>query len=238
MTEAAEDDENEGENPEIVRPRGRKVGVRQMESVYFPEFKAIFASLEALLRKRVEAKKIEITEIVKEALGILEIIDQAAAIARQAREKFSEANRLYQEGKELRKEALNLANSSKIIELELKDGSSGRSRYSYRDDDDDDEFETVRSINVKFTHDFEKIVNASMLLQREHLDFKYLEYQEKEAFGRLRECITMEQCVAILKESRGLVSALEVEHKRSLEKQEATNAVIERVRDKREDCNT
>ncbi len=222
--------------PEVSRPRGRKVGVRQMENVFFPDFKAIFTSFQNLLKKRYDARKIAITEIVKETIGVQEIIDEAAALAKKARDKFVEANRIYAEGKELRKAALNVANSSKVIELELKTTSS-RHRYGYHDDDDDDEYEGVKSIQVKFTDEFNKLVNASMLLQREYLDLEFLQHQETEFFGKLRKCITMEQCVAVLEEVQGLVSKLETEHKKLLEKQESTNAVIERVRDEREDCN-
>jgi hypothetical protein len=222
-------DEKE-EIQEVTRPRGRKVGVRQMENIYLPEFKSIFVQLGDLLRKRCEAKKMEIREIVKESLGVQEVIDTATAVAKKAKQKFEKAKEIHEEAKDLQAEALAIANASKIIKLNLEEEDSTRySRYN------DADYDTIESITVAFTEEFDRIIEASMLLQREHLDLEFLDYQRKEYLSQLRKCITMEECVAVLKTVQSITDTLEAEHKKLLEQQETRNERLEGIRSERED---
>lgn len=213
---------------EVKRPRGRRVGVRQMENVYLPEFKSIFVKLGELLRKRCEAKKMELREIVKDSLGVQEVISIATEIAKRAKKKFIQAKKLHDEAEALQAEALSVANASKIIKL----GLEKKSRYSSYGDDD---YEIVQSVDVSFTDEFDKLIEASMLLQREHLDLEFLDHQRRDHLGQLRKCITMEQCVSVLEKVQTITDDLEAEHKKLLEQQEARNERLEGVRSKRED---
>jgi hypothetical protein len=222
-------DTGEDAVPEVERPRGRKLGVRQMENVYIPEFNATFNRLKTLLKKRHESKTIEIKELVKESLNVKEVIDAAVILGQQARDKFLAAKTLHDEAKLLRQHAQQLAKASKVLEFEVEKKSS---RYNSYDDDD---YEEVKSMRVKYTSHFQTIVNAAMLVQREHLDLEYLEDQDRHFRSRLRKSITMEQAVAVLEEAKKLADDMEAEHKRLLEQQESKNVRLEGVRTKREE---
>lgn len=212
------------------RARGRRVGVQQMSKVFIPQLGNTFDSLRSILQKRKAAKTTEMRELAQEALGLGEIVEAGAKIAALAKAKYVEANRIEKEAEELERMAKEMVNASKIIELELEDENQGS--YYRRGSG---HTKRVKGASVTFTDDFTQIVDAAMLLQREHLDFEWLTHQKEDFMSRLSRSVTMEQAVAVLDEAENLVKGLEKEHKALLEKQEEKNARTERVCDQWEE---
>ena len=217
--------EDKDADEEPKRARGRRVGVQQMERVFIPQLQTSFSGLQEILSKRLSAKKTEIRELVCETLGLDEIISAGAEVARVAREKFEEANKLEEEANELEKKAQAMVNASKIIELELKDENS-RSSY-YRSSDM--HTRRIKGVSITFTSEFDSLVKAAMMIQKEHLDSEWLNHQKKYYGSQLNRSVTMEQAVGVLSEVEGLIRNLEREHKELLKKQEEKNARTERV---------
>jgi len=220
------------EDPTPKRARGRRVGVQQISKVFIPQLGNTFESLKSILKKRKDAKVTEMRELAQEALGLGEIVAAGAKIAALAKEKYEEANRIEKEAEELENTAKAMVNASKIIELELEDESSS---YHYRRSG---HTKRIRGIKVEFTEEFTKIVDAAMLLQKEHLDFEWLTHQKEDFMSRLNRSVTMEQAVDVLDEAERLVKGLEREHKALLEKQEVKNARTERVCDQWEESDS
>ncbi|KKN32789.1 hypothetical protein LCGC14_0810180 [marine sediment metagenome] len=217
---SSSEEKDAGEEPR--RARGRRVGVQQMQKVYIPQLQASFSSLQEILSKRLDAKKTEVRELVCETLGLEEIIRAGAEVARVAREKFEEASRLEEEANELEKQAQAMVNSSKIIELELTENRSYyRSSGMHT--------KRIKGVEITFTSEFDSLVEAAMMIQKEHLDLEWLRHQKEHYGSQLNRSITMEQAVEVLTEVEELIKNLEREHKELLKKQEEKNARTERV---------
>lgn len=214
-------DDNSKEDPKSKRIRGRRVGVRQMENVFMPQMSSTFGTLKSILEKRLLAKRTEIREMVCESLGLHEIIEAGAKIGKLAKEKYKEANRLEEEAEELEKAAKDLVDASKIISLTLEEEARSYYRSGHT--------KQIKDMTISFTDDFKQIVDAAMLIQKEHLDFEWLKHQLEDFTSRLRMSVTMEQAVGTLEDAQGLVKQLESEHKQLLAKQEIKNAGIDRI---------
>lgn len=222
MTESEGKDVDATEDSKPKRARGRRVGVQQMQKVFIPQLGASFKSLQEILSKRLTAKRTEVRELVCETLGLEEIINAGAKVAKLAREKFTEANRLEEEANELERQAKALVNASKIIELDME---SERSSYHYSGT----HTKRIKGVSIKFTEEFGNLVDAAMTIQKEHLDFEWLKHQKDDYSSRLSRSITMEQAVEVLTEVEGLIKKLEREHKELLKRQEEKNARTKRV---------
>jgi len=215
--------EEKDADEEPKRVRGRRVGVQQMQRVFIPQLQTSFSSLQEILSKRLAAKKTEIRELVCETLGLDEIIKAGAEVAKAAREKFEEANRLEEEANELEGRAQAMVNASKIIELELTDQNHSYYRSSGT------HTRRIKGVSIKFTSQFDSLVDAAMTIQKEHLDHEWLKHQKEYYGSKLNRSITMEGAVGVLTEVEELIGKLEREHKELLKKQEEKNARTERV---------
>ena len=143
-------------------------------------------------------------------------------MAKKARDKYVEANKIEEEAKELERQAKALVNASKIIEMNMEE--ERRSYYSSTK-----HTKRVKGVTIEFSEQFNELVDAAMMVQKEHMDLEWLKHQRDHYKSTLGRSITMEQAVETLGEVESLIKALENEHKELLEKQEEKNARTKRV---------
>lgn len=171
-----------------------KVGIKMFEGVYLPEIQSMFDEKIKAVENRLEHKQNEIWESLREQLPIDDISDRISSLLGEAERKEQEAQKLEKEAEILRQKAEVVTRLTKTFHVEVRNGYQARA---------------VDEITMDPSAQMKGIMKIAMVAQPEYLDQKELDALKKDYISKLRQCVTIEQCVEVIEEAKGAIASLD-----------------------------
>lgn len=172
-----------------------KVGIKMFEGVYLPEIHAMFDAKIEIVKNRLEHKRHEIWESLREQLPIDNISERITSLLSEAEQKEQMAQKLEKEATKLREKAEVVTRLTKTFTVDA--GGSG-----YR-------AKGVDEIIMEPSAQMKGIMNIAMVAQMEYLDEQELEALKTDYVSKLRQCVTIEKCVEVIEAAKGAIANLD-----------------------------
>lgn len=174
---------------EKKRARGRKLGVRIFQEVYYPEMNRLFDDRIKLLQVRVNWKEQQLLEAIKSQLPFDNILDKVLTLLKEAERMGKRVKKLEEDSVILRERAETIIEMTKVFKL-------GGSPHQYG------EHVAIADLEIEHTDQILNMLKISMMLQPEWLTLQEAMALKSDFLSNLNRCVTMDQCTDLIDEAR------------------------------------
>ncbi len=183
------------DEPEKKKVRGRKLGVKIFQEVYYPEMATLFDDRIDVLQLRATWKEGELLEVIKSQLPFDEILDKVLTLLKEAEKKEAKVQRLGEEATTLREKADTIMAMTKAFNLDTHVNSY-------------DDPTPVAELEIEHTTQILSMLTIAMMLQPEWLTLQEAKAMKKNFLSRLSRCVTMDQCTELIDEARVTIAGM------------------------------
>ncbi len=188
------------EKKKTKRARGKRIGIKILKEEYEPALKKIFDAGKAQLDKVLRLKKTKLVVQIREEVGFDETMNRLMRIVAVAYAKHNHARNLMDEAEALRSKANTISKLFGITHMDDDDYDD----TLYEDSNPD----VAKTFPDKNSPEIDKLVNASVYLHMEWLDFKEMEYWAVEHGKMMTRAIAMEDAVDVIDSARAKVKEI------------------------------